>query len=49
MEDHFYHKANESLNSSATNNSKFKFKRANELQDFYNGEVHERDKNVDFL
>ena len=42
--DYFYPKINESLNSSGVISSIFKIKRANNVKDFFIGEISNRDK-----
>ena len=39
MEDNFYLKYNESLNSLVANNSEFKIKHTNKIQDFFIGKI----------
>lgn len=44
MEDNFYPKYNESLNSLVANNSEFKIKHTNKIQDFFIGKIWGREK-----
>ena len=46
MEDNFYPKYNESLNSLVANNSEFKIKYTNKIQDFFIGKIWGREKNI---